>query len=43
VHPIAVPKVSRKWRATPTASPRAPWLEPAEPIRYTLVEPPIKI
>ncbi len=43
VHSIAVPKVSRKWRATPHAAVTAPWLEPASPIGYRLVEAPIVI
>ncbi len=43
VHPIAVPKVSRKWRATPDAPEHKPWLEPARPIGYRLAEPPITI
>lgn len=43
VHPIAVPKVSRAWRATPDAEPSAPWLEPAAPIAYRLAEPSIVI
>ena len=41
IYPIAVPKVSRKWRATPEAAPTAPWLEPAKPIAYALAEAPI--
>jgi hypothetical protein len=43
VHPIAVPRVSRKWRATPTAAAHAPLLEPAKPIGYALAEAPIVI
>ncbi|HEY1489057.1 MAG TPA: metallophosphoesterase [Micromonosporaceae bacterium] len=43
IHPIAVDKVSRKWRATPGAAPSAPWLEPAQPIKLKLAEPPIVI
>jgi hypothetical protein len=43
IHPVAIPKVSRKWRATPDAVPTASWLEPAEPIKIGLAEPPIVI
>jgi len=43
VHPIAVPKVSRHWRATPEAVPTASWLEPVAPIGTHLVEAPIVI
>ncbi len=43
IYPIAVAKVSRKWRATPDAAPTAPWLEPAKPIAYALAEAPITV
>jgi hypothetical protein len=43
VYPIAVPKVSRSWRATPDAEPTAPWLEPKTPLAYELIEPPITV
>jgi hypothetical protein len=43
VHPIKVPKVGRKWRATPDAVPHAPWLEPVRPLEYSLIEDPIVI
>jgi hypothetical protein len=30
VHPVAVDRVSRRWRANPDAPPHAPWLEPED-------------
>jgi hypothetical protein len=38
IYPIGVRRVSRRWRATPTADPSAPWLEPKKPIEYILAE-----
>jgi hypothetical protein len=43
IYPIAVDKVSRRWVANPDADPHCPWIEPAGPIRYRLIEPPIRI
>lgn len=43
IYPIAVPRVARRWRATPDAAPSASWLEPAQPIAVELAEPPIVI
>jgi hypothetical protein len=43
VYPVAVPKVARKWFATPDAAPTKPWLEPVKPIGYELIEAPITI
>jgi hypothetical protein len=43
IYPIAVNKVNRRWAANPDAEPHRPWIEPAEPIRYRLVEPPVRI
>lgn len=44
VHVIGVDRVSRRWVANPGATrPHASWLEPAQPIRYRLVEPPIVV
>lgn len=43
IYPIAVPKVSRGWRAAPGAAATKPWLEPTKPIDYELTEPPIVV
>jgi hypothetical protein len=43
IYPIAVPRVSRSWRAMPAAAPTAPWLEPTKPIYYELAEGPVRI
>ncbi|HEX5541044.1 MAG TPA: metallophosphoesterase [Micromonospora sp.] len=43
IYPVAVDRVCRDWRADPDGAPEAPWLEPAEPLRARLAEPPITI
>jgi hypothetical protein len=43
IYPIAVPKVSRAWRANPRAEKTHSWLVPTTDIKYELVEPPIEI
>jgi hypothetical protein len=32
VYPVAVDKVSRRWRVTPDGAPDSPWLEPEDPL-----------
>jgi hypothetical protein len=43
IYPIAVDRVSRRWRPNPKGAPDSPWLEPAQPIRIHLAEEPIVI
>ncbi len=43
IYPVAVPRVCRKWTATPDAPADRPWFEPATPMPLTLAEPPIRI
>jgi len=43
IHPVAVDRVSRRWRPNPDAAADRPWLEPCAPIRYHLIESPIRI
>jgi hypothetical protein len=43
IYPIAVRRVGRRWRAAPEEPPDKPWIEPVQPIAYTLAEPPIRI
>jgi hypothetical protein len=40
-YPVAVDKVSRKWRATPDGARDAPWLEPVNPLRVRAAGDPI--
>jgi len=42
IYPLAVDRVGRKWTPTPTAAADQPWLEPTEPLRVKLAEPPIR-
>jgi hypothetical protein len=42
-YPIAVDRVSRRWRANPDGGPEAPWLEPAEPLAVRLAGEPVVI
>jgi hypothetical protein len=42
-YPIAVDRISRRWRAAPDADPHAPWLTPEKPLRVRLVEPPFTL
>ncbi|HEU4424348.1 MAG TPA: metallophosphoesterase, partial [Pilimelia sp.] len=43
IHPIAVDRVSRRWRAWPDGERDAPWLVPEQPLRPRLAEDPIII
>jgi len=43
IYPIGVDRVSRRWRANPTAAAHAPWIEPTEPLRYKLVDGPVRL
>jgi hypothetical protein len=43
IYPIGVDRVSRRWRASPDAPPHAPWIEPADPLRYKLVDGPVRL
>jgi len=43
IYPVAVDRVSRKWRANPDGAPHEPWIEPEQPIAVHLAEAPIKI
>ncbi|WBB77907.1 metallophosphoesterase [Micromonospora sp. WMMD882] len=41
IYPVAVPKVSRRWRVNPDRSPTASWLVPERPLTPRLAEPPV--
>jgi len=43
IYPIAVDRVSRKWRAAPEDPPEKPWIEPVQPLKPRLAEPPVRI
>ncbi|GAA0897070.1 hypothetical protein GCM10009557_71470 [Virgisporangium ochraceum] len=43
IYPIGIDRVGRKWRANPDAAPHEPWIEPASPIGYRLMDGPIRI
>jgi hypothetical protein len=43
IYPIAVERVSRRWRAAPDAPPDKPWIEPVYPFAYQLAEEPIRV
>jgi hypothetical protein len=43
IYPLAVARVSRRWRANPAAPPERPWLEPDQPLTVALAEDPITI
>jgi hypothetical protein len=43
IYPVAVDRISRRWRPTPDGPPDAPWLEPKAPLGVRLAEPPIVI
>ena len=42
IYPLTVDRVGRKWTPTPTATADQLWLEPPEPLRARLAEPPIR-
>jgi hypothetical protein len=43
IYAIGVDRVSRRWRANPAAPPHAPWIEPVDPVRYKLVDDPVRL
>lgn len=43
VYPIAVNRVSRRWRADPQGAAGASWLVPEDPVRLGLIEPPLVV
>lgn len=43
VYPVAVDRISSKWRADPDGPADSPWLVPEQPLPVRLVEPPIQI
>ena len=43
IYPIGIDSANKRWRATPTAAPTAPWIEPVKPLRPHLIEPPIQL
>jgi hypothetical protein len=43
IYTIGVDRVSRRWRANPSAQPHEPWIEPAGELRYRLVDGPVRL
>lgn len=43
VYPVAVDRISRRWRAAPNAPADSSWFEPARPMPARLAEPPVRI
>jgi hypothetical protein len=43
VYPIGVDRVCRKWTVRPDDADHLPWLQPAQPIVTTLIEPPFTV
>ncbi|MEO3815644.1 metallophosphoesterase [Plantactinospora sp. B24E8] len=42
-YPIAVDRICRRWRPDPDAAPDAAWLDPEQPLRVRLAEPPFTL
>lgn len=44
IYPVAIDRVSRRWRTTPQDSPRdRSWFEPVKPMKLRLAEPPVRL
>jgi hypothetical protein len=43
VYPVAVDRICRKWRANPAGGRADPWVEPEQPLRARLAEPPFTL
>jgi hypothetical protein len=43
IFPVRLDEICREWRPNPTGAPAEPWLLPAEPLKPTLIEPPIEV
>ncbi|GAA5177651.1 hypothetical protein GCM10023322_02840 [Rugosimonospora acidiphila] len=43
IYPVAVDRVSRRWRVDPEAAETSPWIVPEKPIEVRLIEPPLRI
>jgi hypothetical protein len=41
IYPIGLDSAGKRWQAAPAAPGHAPWIEPAKPLVYRLIEPPI--